>query len=284
MTKKENKTIENTQTPLERFSSNNANLKRYLNLALKNTSEIMKVLLPKIAVEVRNVIQSVVNEQKNQTKTEKSKKVLNEKAIREQMYDLVGYKRKEEENGAFEIVVYRAIKLGKMMVDYPKEFDVDEKNSKIFVMSKVATPIIVEKLEGQKSNTEKKPNTSEKLVEVNTGTIDRVYKVKYGGRSGGGKPTDKNILVDTKFKSVSSDMFKLLDRAINYSMKKNVKFFDMVDEDVWNNLSNIFTLFNSDAYKNMREFSQNYRVSISGDLENIKDKMQDVVKKSQKIA
>ena len=58
----------------------------------------------------------------------------------------------------------------------------------------------------------------------------------------------------------------------------------MVDEDVWNNLSNIFTLFNSDAYKNMREFSQNYRVSISGDLENIKDKMQDVVKKSQKIA
>tara|TARA_R100000654_G_scaffold72993_1_gene105343 strand:+ start:788 stop:1642 length:855 start_codon:yes stop_codon:yes gene_type:complete len=284
MTKKENKTIENSQTPLEKFSNNNANLKRYLNLALKNTSEIMKVLLPKIAVEVRNVIQSVVNEQKNQTKTDKSKKVLNEKAIREQMYDLVGYKRKEEENGAFEIVVYRAIKLGKMMVDYPKEFDVDEKNSKIFVMSKVATPIIVEKLEGQKSNTEKKPNTSEKLVEVNTGTIDRVYKVKYGGRSSGGKPTDKNLLVDTKFKSVSSDMFKLLDRAINYSMKKNVKFFDMVDENVWNNLSNIFTLMNSDAYKNMREFSQNYRVSIGGDLENIKDKMNDVVKKSQKIA
>ena len=284
MTKKENKTIENSQTPLEKFSNNNANLKRYLNLALKNTSEIMKVLLPKIAVEVRNVIQSVVNEQKNQTKTDKSKKVLNEKAIREQMYDLVGYNRKEEENGAFEIVVYRAIKLGKMMVDYPKEFDVDEKNSKIFVMSKVATPIIVEKLEGQKSNTEKKPNTSEKLVEVNTGTIDRVYKVKYGGRSSGGKPTDKNLLVDTKFKSVSSDMFKLLDRAINYSMKKNVKFFDMVDENVWNNLSNIFTLMNSDAYKNMREFSQNYRVSIGGDLENIKDKMNDVVKKSQKIA
>ena len=283
MTKKENKTIENTQTPLERFSSNNANLKRYLNLALKNTSEIMKVLLPKIAVEVRNVIQSVVNEQKNQTKTDKSKKVLNEKAIREQMYDLVGYNRKEEENGAFEIVVYRAIKLGKMMVDYPKEFDVDEKNSKIFVMSKVATPIIVEKLEGQKSNTEKKPNTSEKLVEVNTGTIDRVYKVKYGGGSGGGS-TDKNKLLDTKFKSVSSDMFKLLERAINYSMKKNVKFFDMVDEDVWNHLSNIFTLMNGDAYKNMREFSQNYRVSISGELENIKDKMEDTVKKSQKIA
>ena len=38
-----------------------------------------------------------------------------------------------------------------------------------------------------------------------------------------------------------------------------------------------------DAYKNMREFSQNYRVSISGELENIKDKMEDTIKKSQKI-
>jgi|TARA_R100000479_G_scaffold116824_1_gene59550 hypothetical protein len=281
--KKENKTIENTQTPLERFSNENANLKRYLGLALKNTRDIMKLLLPKIAVEVRNLIQSVKNSQIDLTKTDKLEKTINEKAIRERLYDLVNYNRKEEENGAFEIVVYRAIKLGKMLVDSPKEFDVDVKNSKIFVMSKVATPMIEQKLKGQKGGTKKVANTSDELVEVNTGTIDRVYKVKYGGGSGGGS-TDKNILIDTKFKSVSSDMFKLLDRAINYSMKKNVKFFDMVDEDVWNNLSNIFTLFNSDAYKDMREFSQNYRVSISGDLENIKDKMEDVVKKSQKIA
>ena len=123
--KKENKKVENAQTPLERFSNNNANLKRYLSLALKNTSEIMKVLLPKIAVEVRNVVQQVVNEQKSQVKTSETKKLINEKAIREHLYDLVGYKRKEEENGAFEIVVYRAIKLGKMLVDSPKEFDVD---------------------------------------------------------------------------------------------------------------------------------------------------------------
>ena len=266
--KKENKKVENTQTPLERFSNNNANLKRYLSLALKNTSEIMKVLLPKIAVEVRNVVQQVVNEQKSQVKTSETKKLINEKAIREHLYDLVSYKRKEEENGAFEIVVYRAIKLGKMMVDYPSQFDVDEKNSKIFVMSKVATPIIEEKLQGQKANTKKKQNTSEELVEVNTGVIDRVYKVKYGGGSSGGKGgTNKDILIDTKFKSVSMDMFKLLDRAITYSMKKDVKFFDMVDESVWSNLSNIFTLMNSDAYTNMKNFAVDYKVSISGDLE-----------------
>ena len=285
--KTENKTIENTQTPLERFSNENANLKRYLGLALKNTRDIMKLLLPKIAVEVRNLIQSVKNSQIDLTKTDKLEKTINEKAIRERLYELVNYNRKEEENGAFEIVVYRAIKLGKMLVDSPKEFDVDVKNSKIFVMSKVATPMIEQKLKGQKAGTKKVPNKSDELVEVNTGTIDRVYKIKYGGGSSGGSSggsTDKDILTDKKFKSVSSDMFKLLERAINYSMKKNVKFFDMVDEDVWNHLSNIFTLMNGDAYKNMREFSQNYRVSISGELENIKDKMEDTVKKSQKIA
>ena len=199
---KEDKKVENTQSPLERFSNNNANLKRYLGLALKNTREIMKLLLPKIAVEVRNVIQSCVDVQKNQVQTTKSKKLINEKALIEQMYDLVGYKRREEKNGAFEIVVHRAIKLGKMMVDYPKQFDVDEKNSKIFVMSKVATPFIIKKLEGQKSNTEKLANTDEKLVEVNTGVIDRVHKVKYGGGSKGAK--DKNILLDTKLKSISN--------------------------------------------------------------------------------
>ena len=262
---KEDKKVENTQSPLERFSNNNANLKRYLGLALKNTREIMKLLLPKIAVEVRNVIQSCVDVQKNQVQTTKSKKLINEKALIEQMYDLVGYKRREEKNGAFEIVVHRAIKLGKMMVDYPKQFDVDEKNSKIFVMSKVATPFIIKKLEGQKSNTEKLANTDEKLVEVNTGVIDRVHKVKYGGGSKG--PKDKNILLDTKLKSISGDMFKLLDRAINYSIKKDVRFFDMVDESVWSNLSNIFTLMNSDSYINMKTFAVDYKVSIGGDLE-----------------
>ena len=258
------KKVENTQTPLERFSNENANLKRYLNLALKNTRDIMKLLLPKISMEVKKVIQSCINAQKDQVQTAKSKKLINEKALIAQMYDLVGYKRREEQNKAFEIVVYRAIKLEKMLVDYPKQFDIDEKNSKIFVMSKIATPYIVKKMEGQKSNTEKEVNTSEKLVEVNTGVIDRVHKVKYGG---GSTPKNKNVLLDTKLKTISSDMFKLLERAIKYSNKKDVKFFDMIDEDVWENLSNIFTIMNSDSYKNMREFSQNYKVSIGGEIE-----------------
>ena len=38
----------------------------------------------------------------------------------------------------------------------------------------------------------------------------------------------------------------------------------MVDEDVWENLSNAFTLFNSPAYQDMRSFSENYEVHLDG--------------------
>ena len=154
------KTKVSNATPFETYTNENGNLKRYLGMALKNTREIMKMLLPKISNEVKNMINFHLEKTKDQTQTNNTKKTINEKAIREHLYQLVGYNRKEEENGAFEIVVYRAIKLGKMLVDYPKQFSVDTKENKIFVMSKIATPEIVEKLEGQKSNTQKKENTN----------------------------------------------------------------------------------------------------------------------------
>ena len=56
MTKEEKKEVLKA-TPFETFTEKNGNLKRYLNLALKNTREIMKVLLPKIAVEIQKMIE-----------------------------------------------------------------------------------------------------------------------------------------------------------------------------------------------------------------------------------
>ena len=60
-------------------------------------------------------------------------------------------------------------------------------------------------------------------------------------------------------------------------VENRVEFFDMVDQEVWQNLSNAFTLFNSKAYQDMRNFSEDYEVSINGT---------DVIKKdkSKKIA
>ena len=150
MSNNKNETVKNSLTPFEIFTDKNANLKRYLSLALKNTREIMRVLLPKIAVEVEKMINFHLNSTKDQVKTDKSKSVINEKAIREHLYNLVGYVAKEEKNGAFETVVYRAINLGKMKVDTPDQIEIDEKESKIYMVSKVATPFIEQKLKVKK--------------------------------------------------------------------------------------------------------------------------------------
>ena len=266
-----NETVKNSQTPFEIFTDKNANLKRYLNLALKNTREIMKVLLPKIAVEVEKMINFHLNSTKDQVKTDKSKSVINEKAIREHLYNLVGYKAKIEKNGAFETVVHRAINLGKMKVDTPDQIKIDEKESKIFMMSKVATPFIEQKLKGQKGATKYVPNTKEDLVEINTGTIDVVYKIRSG--KGGKKPSTKDVkTVANNLKAISKAFFVNFEKAINYSVKKKPEFFDMVDEQVWENLSNIYTLFNSKDYQTMRNFSEDFQVGIDGKTIEKKDK------------
>jgi hypothetical protein len=149
-------------------ANSNVNLKTHLTLALKNTSSIMKVLLPKIAVSVKDLIVEYKKLTEKNTDTDDKKNQIQMKALREHCYSLVGYNRKTDPNSAFEMVCTRAVKLGLMMVDHPNKFDVDAKNSQVFVMSKIATPFIIEKKEGQKSSINKKPNTDETLVEVNT--------------------------------------------------------------------------------------------------------------------
>lgn len=249
------------KSPIENAKSN-VNLKTHLVLALKNTSSIMNVLLPKISVSVKELIIETKKLTASNTKTDDAKKLIQMKALREHCYDLVNYNRKDDPNSAFEMVVTRAIKLALMMVDYSSEFDVDSKNSQIFVMSKIATPTIVERLEGQKSATKKTANKDEKLVEVNTGVIDRVYNVKYGSPTRTPKPK-----AEASFKDSAKMFYKLFNKALNYATKKDVKFFHSVDEDTMKQLSLIDTLFNSDAYENMRNFSIDYCEDIEGKLE-----------------
>jgi len=272
---KENNNDKNIQTPFENFTEKNGNLKRYLTMALKNTREIMKVLLPKIAVEIQKMIEFHINATKDQIKTDKTK-IINEKAIREHIYGLVGYVAKEERNGAFETVVARAMHLAIMKVNTPNDIEIDEKNSKIFMVSRVATPFIEQKLQGQKGGIKKIPNTSNELVEINTGVIDTVHKIRTGKVSKNSKTKDAQVIANN-FKSISKAFLNGLDKLLSLSSKKKVEFFDMVDEEVHDNLSNILTLMNSDAYTDMRNFSVDYEVSING---------KDVIKKdnNKKIA
>jgi hypothetical protein len=252
-------------SPIESASSN-INLKTHLTLALKNTSSIMKVLLPKIAVSVKDLISEYKKLTEKNTDTDDKKNQIQMKALREHCYSLVGYNRKTDPNSAFEMVCTRAVKLGLMMIDHPNKFDVDAKNSQVFVMSKIATPFIIEKKEGQKSSINKKPNTDETLVEVNTGVIDRVYNVEYGNPNPR-KPKTKDDKVELTFKDNAKSFYKLFNKALDYSKKKDVRFFDLVDEETMKQLSLIDTLFNGENYKVMRNFSIDYQVSLSGELE-----------------
>jgi hypothetical protein len=247
-------------------ANSNVNLKTHLTLALKNTSSIMKVLLPKIAVSVKDLIIEYKKLTEKNTDTDEKKNQIQMKALREHCYSLVGYNRKTDPNSAFEMVCTRAVKLGLMMTDHETEFDVDSKNSQIFIMSKIATPFKVEKLEGQVSATKKIPNHDENLVEVNTGVIDRVYNVKYGNPNTR-KPKTNDTKIELTFKDTAKSFYKLFNKALDYSAKKDVRFFDLVDEDTMKQLSLIDTLFNCENYKAMRNFSLDYQVSVEGELE-----------------
>ena len=259
MTKETKKQV----SPIEQANSN-VNLKTHLTLALKNTSSIMKVLLPKISVSVKELVLEYKKLTEKNTDTDDKKNQIQMKALREHCYNLVGYNRKTDPNSALEMVCTRAVKLGLMMVDHPNKFDVDAKNSQVFVMSKIATPFIIEKKEGQKSSINKKPNTDETLVEVNTGVIDRVYNVEYGNPNPR-KPKTKDDKAELTFKDVAKNFYKLFNKALDYSAKPNVKFFDLVDEETMKQLSLIDTLFKGENYKVMRNFSLDNQVSVEVD-------------------
>ena len=258
--------VKKETSPINKANSN-VNLTTHLTLALKNTASIMKVLMPKIAVSVKDLILEFKKLTEKNTETDEKKSQIQMKALREHCYDLVAYNRKVEKNEAFETVVTRAIKLGLMLVDHANEFDVDTKNSQIFVMSKIATPFKVEKLEGQVASESKSPNDSEKLVQVNTGVIDRVFHVKYGGKKRTPKTLDTKIPLTLK--DTSKSFYKLFEKAINQAVKGDVKFFTSVDESVMEQLSLIDTLFNSPQYKTMRKFSLEKREGIDGKLEDV---------------
>ena len=261
-TKKETATNE-TKNFMDSLKSNES-VKTTLLVALKNTTNLMANIMPKLANSIKSLIVEFNAKNKTNTKTSDND-LIQVKALREHCYSLVDYDRKNNPNSAFEMVVTRSIRLAIMSVDYSTEFNLDEKTNKIFVMSKVATPFIVEKLDGQKANSKKKENTSTELVEVNTGVVDRAYKVKYAVPTRASrKPQtqDSNLT----FGQISNQFFSQFNKALDYATKKDVRFFDMVDEKTMETLANINAMFNSQAYKGMRDFSIDYEIDINGDL------------------
>ena len=261
MTKETKKETNETKNFMESLKANES-LKTLLSTALKNTHSLMSVLLPKLSLAIKDLIVEFNLKNKDNTKTTDTD-LIQVKALREHAFNLVNYNRKQQLNTAFEMVVTRAIRLALMATDYSTEFNVDTKTNSVFVMSKIATPYIVEKLEGQKSATKKRPNTSTELVEINTGIIDKIYRVKYPTKVlRRAKTKDESQEYTLKDMALAfSKNFKL---AVNYATNRKVDFFDLIDDDTVKTITEMKKLLDT-SFNQVVNFNNQFQVDIDGD-------------------
>jgi len=240
MTKETKKTMikeietKETETFLNSLKSNEP-LKKVLFLAKNVSKTLMVDIVPKMAKSVNNLMVEINTGNKTSLKDWNTIKFL-----RNHLYNLASYDRQKNVNSAFEMAITRAIKLAIMMYDNKNEFSISE-NNEVFIMSKVATPLIDVKLKGQKSGTKKVKNESTDLVEVNTGTIDKVWNIKYPSvintRSSKTKDTKIN------FQQLSSQFLNELETVYKLANKKDYnKLLELVDEKTMENLGNISAL------------------------------------------
>ena len=246
----------------------NEDLKEVLKLALKQTNITTREVLPKLANSVVGFIEEFKEKLKDKTVTDSMTKLIQKKELTTYCYYLVGYNRKDEVNDLFEKVVSRSIRLALMLIDYPKEFSIDEETQEVFVMSKVLEPMIPIKIKGSKV-TKKVNNKDESLIPVSTYVVDKMYAQKYPTKSRQGKTKDEKT--ETLFKILTSDFLKGFKSLISKAEKKDVKFFDMIDENTFERLEEIKMLLTSEDYENVRAFSVEYQVDYNGKLEQIED-------------
>ena len=263
MTKETKKTmikeIENKENEsfLNSLKSNEP-LKKVLFLAKNVSKTLMVDIVPKMAKNVNELMIEINSGNKTSLKDWNTIKFL-----RQHLYNLASYDRQKNVNSAFEMAITRAIKLAIMMYDNKNEFSVEKDNS-VLIMSKIATPFIDVKLKGQKSGTKKVKNESTDLVEVNTGTIDKVWNIKYPSvvstRSSKTKDTKIN------FQQLSSQFLNELESVYKLANKKDYnKLLELVDEKTIENLGNISALL-EDRLIRSEYINATENLSVSGDV------------------
>jgi len=253
------KEIENKENEsfLNSLKSNEP-LKKVLFLAKNVSKTLMVDIVPKMAKNVNELMIEINSGNKTSLKDWNTIKFL-----RQHLYNLASYDRQKNVNSAFEMAITRAIKLAIMMYDNKNEFSVEKDNS-VLIMSKIATPFIDVKLKGQKSGTKKVKNESTDLVEVNTGTIDKVWNIKYPSvvstRSSKTKDTKIN------FQQLSSQFLNELESVYKLANKKDYnKLLELVDEKTIENLGNISALL-EDRLIRSEYINATDNLSVSGDV------------------
>ena len=208
---------------------------------VSNLSNGLMKLVPEMAVLVNEMIAELDSKQKGKIKGQ-----IDMAFLKAHLYSLSQYKRKTAINSAYEMAVTRAVKLGILMNTDKEQFSVNDKNE-VLVMDKIATPMIDQFKKGQKGGATKVANTSENLVPVHTGLIDKVWSTKFAvaTRTPSTKDTAKN------FKEISSEFLTELNKVYNYASKKDyAKLLSMVDEKVIENLGNALALLSDNAIRN----------------------------------
>lgn len=234
----------------------NEQLKKVLFKAKNVSKTLMSDIVPQMAKAVNSLMIEINSGKKTSLKDWNTIKFL-----RQHLYNLSSYDRSKDINSAFEMSITRAIKLAIMMYDNKDEFEITNDNE-VFIMSKVATPMIDVKLKGQKGGSRKQKNTSEELVEVNTGTIDKVYSAKYPTTSRSTQTKDTKI----NFGSMAVNFEKELEKIYNIATRKDQsKILDVLDERAIESLGNIKALLENNeiriAYTNATE-----NLSVSGEV------------------
>lgn len=234
MSKEAKKVIENNTNNEKILGSLKANetAKKVLFKATNLSNNLMK-LVPEMAVSVNEIITEIDTKQKGKIKGQ-----IDLQFLRSHLYTLASYDRKKAVNSAFEMAVTRSVKLGILMNTEKNQFSVNDKNE-VLVMDKIATPMVDVIKKGQKGGSTKVANTSEKLVPVHTGLIDKVWSTKFAvkTRTPSTKDTARN------FKTLSTEFLTDLNKVYNYASKKDyAKLLTMVDEKVIENLGNIHSL------------------------------------------
>ena len=263
MTKETKKTmikeIENKENEsfLNSLKSNES-LRKILFKAKNVSKTLMVDIVPQMAKNVNELMVEINSGNKTSLKDWNTIKFL-----RQHLYNLASYDRQKNVNSAFEMAITRAIKLAIMMYDNKNEFSVEKDNS-VLIMSKIATPFIDVKLKGQKSGTKKVKNESTDLVEVNTGTIDKVWNIKYPSvvstRSSKTKDTKIN------FQQLSSQFLNELESVYKLANKKDYnKLLELVDEKTIENLGNISALL-EDRLIRSEFINATENLSVSGDV------------------
>ncbi len=210
----------------------NSSLKKSLLLA-RNISNKAVDCIGKLADDISNIItqyRAIIKDENVQEL--KDKKFDTEKSLREYCFNSAGYDRKDKNaiNPAFEMIVTRSIKAGKLKAD--NKFGLTVKNGELLGINNKVNPTVPQKNMNKKI---KKAyidveNTDTSLIPINANTIDRIWKTVYPVNTRNN--TNKKTVNISKTLKECKDILESLHRLAKNPKKQTDLYQKITDDDL----------------------------------------------------